>query len=260
MTVSRTPLIVGNWKMNGSLAAVKQWMEAFSALWAKRACPVEAGLCVPGLYLKPLVDAAALHQAPGFHAGAEDVSAQPKSGPFTGETSAVMLKDAGAYWCIIGHSERRTFYGETDSDVAAKAKALAEEGLHPIVCVGETLSERSAGKTDEVVLRQVKAVIDAAGIDAIAQGAFAYEPLWAIGTGVAASMDQIEPVHRAIREALCAADPVIGQKVRILYGGSVKETNAADIISLPDVDGALVGGASLDAGSFYRICAAVRAD
>lgn len=258
MTESRTPLIVGNWKMNGSLAAVGQWSETFRALWAKDECYVETGLCVPSVYLKPLVDAMAEKPIDGFHAGAEDVSAQPKSGPFTGETSAVMLKDAGALWCIIGHSERRTFYGETDADVAAKAKALVEEGLRPIVCVGETLSERSAGKTAEVVLRQVRAVIETAGIEAVARGAIAYEPLWAIGTGVAASLDQIEPVHKAIRDAVSEVDPEVGAKVRILYGGSVKETNAADIISLPDVDGALVGGASLDAGSFYRICAAVR--
>ena len=145
MTESRTPLIVGNWKMNGSLAAVDQWSETFHALWAKDECYVETGLCVPSVYLKPLADAMASNPVDGFHAGAEDVSAQPKSGPFTGETSAVMLKDAGALWCIIGHSERRTFYGETDADVAAKAKALVEEGLRPIVCVGESLSERSAG-------------------------------------------------------------------------------------------------------------------
>lgn len=254
--MSRVPLVVGNWKMNGSLAALSSWVESFRSLQSARPASVETGLCVPAVYVKPLADAC--EGIEGFAAGAEDVSAQPKSGAFTGETSAVMLKDAGASWCIIGHSERREYYGETDADVAAKTKAAAAEGLRPIVCVGETLAEHSAGKTAEVVLRQVKAAVDAAGIEALVSGAVAYEPRWAIGTGVAAGLDQIEPVHAAIRRALAETSPEAAEKVRILYGGSVKDTNAAAIISLPDVDGALVGGASLDAGNFHRICAAVR--
>ena len=257
--MSRIPLVVGNWKMNGSLASSDAWLREFRELCRKDAVRCESGLCVPSAYLLAFTPKLDSEPVSGeFHVGAEDVSDRVGTGAFTGEVSGDMLRDLGAWWCIVGHSERRTLYGETSERVAEKVKAAYDAGLHPILCVGETLEERNAGRTREVVLRQIAAVLSVAGIEALEAGAVAYEPLWAIGTGVAAGTDQIEPVHAVIRGALEEADPVKGGAIRILYGGSVKPQNAAEIIALPDVDGALVGGASLDAGNFYRICAAVR--
>ena len=255
--MSRTPLVVGNWKMNGSLGAVASWAASFRALCEEAAPGCETGLCVPSVYVQPLAALFCGEQAlPGFRPGAETVSDREEPGAFTGEVSAAMLRDAGACWCIVGHSERRTLFGETDEVVARKVAAAHAAGLRPILCVGETLEEREAGKTRRTVLRQLDAVLGAAGISALAGGAVAYEPLWAIGTGKAAGAEDIKPVHAVIRSALTQADRTIGEGIRILYGGSVKPANAAGILSLPNVDGALVGGASLDAGNFYRICTA----
>ncbi len=253
--MSHTPLVVGNWKMNGSLLSVREWAKKFGALAQEKAPAADCGLCVPAVFLQELVKDAA-SDAKNLTCGAEDVSVQPSSGAFTGEVSAAMLADAGAFWCIVGHSERRTIFGETDADTALKVKNLAEIGIKPILCVGETLAERNAGETASVVLRQLEAVLSAAGIAALSGGAVAYEPLWAIGTGVTATAEQIEEVHAVLREALDKADSEASGTIRILYGGSVKPANAAGILALPHVNGALVGGAALDAESFYRICAA----
>ena len=254
----RTPLVLGNWKMNGSFATVNSWTGTFLRLWSEKRPACESGLCVPAVYVSHLAEIVRHSAAAGFLPGAEDVSLQLKSGPYTGEVSAAMLRDVGTAWCLAGHSERRTLYGETDADVASKVKALADEGIRPVLCVGETYDEHKAGRTEEVVTRQLEAVLKAAGAAALASGAVAYEPVWAIGSGIAAGIDQIEPVHKVIRSVLEQADPEVASSIRILYGGSVKERNAAEILSLPNVDGALVGGASMDAGSFYRICSAAR--
>ena len=188
--------------------------------------------------------------------GAQNVSEQV-SGAFTGEVAAAMLKDVGCQYVIVGHSERRHIYGETDAVVAEKYARAYEEGLTPVVCVGERLSEREAGLTKEVVVRQLDAVIVRAGLDAVAAGVIAYEPVWAIGTGKTAKPEQVQEVHAFIRSRVAADSPEVAEKVRILYGGSVNASNAADLFAMSDVDGGLVGGASLRADEFLRICEAV---
>lgn len=254
----RSSLVVGNWKMNGSLALAENWAKELAALWRQAAPAAEAGLCVPSVFLDRLVRSLRAEGLEAVEPGAEDVSVREGCGAFTGEVSASMLRDAGARLCIVGHSERRTLFGESNASVVLKVKALAAQGIRPIVCVGETREEREAGRTSEVILAQVRAVLEGCGIESLSGGAFAYEPLWAIGSGAAASLEQIEPVHAAIRAALCEADAGASEKVRVLYGGSVKPANASAILALPHVDGALVGGASLKAESFYGICACGR--
>ncbi len=249
----RQPLVAGNWKMNGSresalrLAnAVAQGTEAGSA--------AEVLLCPPFVYLADL--ARALKDS-GLSLGAQDLCAE-ENGAYTGEVSGAMLKDFDCRYVIVGHSERRALFAEDDALVARKFMAAQKAGLIPILCVGETLAEREAGATHAVVERQLKAVLDAAGIAAFAKGAVAYEPVWAIGTGRTAKSDQAQEVHALIRGILSGQDAKIAGEVRLLYGGSVKAANAAELFRMPDIDGGLVGGASLDAGEFLSICAAAR--
>ncbi|MFN6954362.1 MAG: triose-phosphate isomerase [Acetobacteraceae bacterium] len=246
-------LVAGNWKMHGTLgraralaAAVRQGAEA---------APPQADLvlCPPALHL-PAVAEALAGSAIGL--GGQDCHAEAE-GPHTGDVSAPMLRDAGAGWVILGHSERRAGHGETDSAVRAKAEAALAAGLTPIVCVGETLEEREAGRAEEVVVVQLAGSVPE-GFCA-ASGVIAYEPVWAIGTGRTPSPADIETMHAAIRAALVARHGAAGKAVRILYGGSVKAANAAQILALRDVNGALVGGASLDAAGFLAIAAAVPA-
>ena len=250
----RQPLVAGNWKMNGNrdgalrLAnAVAQGTEAGSA--------AEVLLCPPFVYLADL--ARALKDS-GVSLGAQDLCAED-NGAYTGEVSGPMLKDFDCRYVIVGHSERRALYAEDDALVARKFMAAQKAGITPILCVGETLAEREAGETSAVVSRQLKAVLGAAGIEAFGRAVIAYEPVWAIGTGRTAKSDQAQEVHALIRGMLAVQDAKIASDVRLLYGGSVKAANAAELFRMPDIDGGLVGGASLDAGEFLAICAAARA-
>lgn len=243
-------LIAGNWKMNGGLAANEALVKALLAGSADWACGV--AVCVPAPYLAQLQ---ALTSGSKIDVGSQDVSSH-ESGAYTGELSATMLKDFGVRYAIVGHSERRQYHGETDALVADKAKAALAHGVTPIVCVGETLAEREAGKTTEVVKRQLAAVIHTNG-HCISEIVVAYEPVWAIGTGKTATPAQAQEVHAVLRAQLMAATPH-ADRIQILYGGSMNAANAADLLAQPDIDGGLVGGASLKAPDFLSIIAAAR--
>ena len=244
---SRRSLVVGNWKMNGNAASNE------ALLAALRAAPLgdaEVSVCVPAPYFHDV--AQALHGS-AIHWGAQDCSSH-ESGAFTGEISAAMLAEFACCHVIVGHSERRAYHGESDGLVAAKAAAALAHGLVPIVCVGETLAERGAGRTRAVVGRQLGAAIERLGrrIDGVV---VAYEPIWAIGTGKTASPAEAQAVHAFLRETLAGAGAASGS-LRILYGGSVKADNAAELFAEPDIDGGLIGGASLKAAEFIAICRA----
>jgi len=241
-------LIAGNWKMNGSSAANEALVTALAAGVAGAQCQV--AVCVPAPYLAQVQKLVA---GTGIELGAQDVS-QHESGAFTGEVSASMLRDFGTRYCLVGHSERRQYHGETDSIVAAKAQRALAAGITPIVCVGETLAEREAGRTEEVVKRQLAAVIHTNG-HCISEIVVAYEPVWAIGTGKTASPQEAQLVHAVLRGQLRAATAQ-ADRVLILYGGSMNAANAAQLLSQPDIDGGLVGGASLKAADFLTIIAA----
>jgi triosephosphate isomerase len=253
MTASskRRPLVAGNWKMNGSRAdaaalvnAIKQGLGS-----VKNA---EVAVCPPAILI-PLV--ATIIDGTPIAWGGQNLSVH-KSGAYTGEVSGPMLKEFGCKYVIVGHSERRTLYGETDQIVADKFKAAQEHGLTPILCVGETLAEREGNQTEAVVARQLDAVLNQSGIGALANGVIAYEPVWAIGTGKTATPGQAQAVHKFIREKLARLDKNVADGVRILYGGSMKASNARELIGQPDIDGGLIGGASLVAQEFLDICRA----
>ncbi len=247
----RKILVAGNWKMHGSRAETASLVEGLTA--ALGDAPVsEVAVCPPFVYL---VDAAAALEGSEIRLGAQDLAVEP-SGAYTGEIAGTMLRDVGCHFVIVGHSERRSLYGETDGVVAAKYRAAQRDGLVPILCVGETLEEREREVTEAVIERQLRAVLDSAAIASFERAVVAYEPVWAIGTGRTASPEQAQEVHGFIRGILAADDDTIADSVRILYGGSVKPSNAGDLFSMPDVDGGLVGGASLDAGGFAEICRA----
>jgi triosephosphate isomerase len=241
-------LIAGNWKMNGSLSANAALMNALVAGFSSGACL--AAVCVPSPYFAQVK---ALIGASGIELGSQDVS-QHESGAFTGEVSAGMLSEFGVRYCLVGHSERRQYHGETDALVAAKAQRVLAAGMTPVVCVGETLAEREAGQTEEVVKRQLAAVIHANG-HCISEIVVAYEPIWAIGTGKTATAEQAQQVHAVLRGQLRAATPH-ADRVHILYGGSMNAANAALLLGQTDIDGGLVGGASLKAADFLSIIAA----
>jgi triosephosphate isomerase len=239
------PLIAGNWKMNGilsSLAEVDRLAAALAAVPAK----ADILICPPFTLIDRL---ARLLAGSGIHLGGQDCHANP-AGAHTGDTSAAMLKDLGAAYVIVGHSERRTDHGETSAMVAAKARAAQAAGLTPIICVGETLAERDAGQVMAVVLGQVRE--STSGL-AKPDYVIAYEPVWAIGTGRTPTAADVADVHLAIRTALMEITPEVGAGIRILYGGSVKPGNAAELLSIPHVNGALVGGASLTSADFLPI-------
>lgn len=248
----RKPIVIANWKMNGSLEANRLWAEKFLQLKDSLQC--SAAVCAPFVYLSQMVDSL---RDSGIAVGGQTVSVSP-AGAFTGEVSAGMLRDIGATLCLIGHSERRTLWGETDEAVAAQAQALVRAGVVPVLCVGETLEERSAGATETVVLRQLRAVLAKVPVSAL--GAVAYEPVWAIGTGHTATPETAQAVHAALRAALREADPAAAEKLPLLYGGSVKPANAHELFNQPDIDGGLIGGAALKAEDFYAVCAACPAD
>lgn len=241
----RKQLVVGNWKMNGSLAENATLLEGLRKLLADRSCAV----CVPYPYL---AQAQAALAGTAIAWGAQDVSEYAK-GAYTGEVSASMLKDFGCAYVIVGHSERRSLFGDTDEVVARKFMAAQSAGLTPILCVGETLDEREQGVTEAVVARQLDAVIAASGIEALSRAVIAYEPVWAIGTGKTASPEQAQAVHAFIRGKLAALDADAAARTIIQYGGSMKAANAAELLSRPDIDGGLIGGASLVADEFAAI-------
>jgi len=246
----RQPLVAGNWKMHGSRAENAQLVSGLLDLLqpGKRA---EIMLCPPFPYL---METARLLKDSGVTLGAQTVCAEAQ-GAFTGEVSAAMLKDAGCSYVLVGHSERRQLYAESDNLVARKFVAAQSQGLVPVLCVGETLEEREGDQTTAVVTRQLEAVLAVSGIQSLARAVIAYEPVWAIGTGRTATPEQAQAVHAMIRAKLTDRDAMIGGSVRLLYGGSVKASNAQELFAMPDIDGGLVGGASLKADEFARICA-----
>jgi triosephosphate isomerase len=244
-------LVAGNWKMNGSTAANAALLDGIIA-GAPQSESVDLLVCPPFPYLSA---AAARLADAGIALGAQNVS-QHESGAFTGETAPSMLVDVGCQYVIVGHSERRAIMGETSQTVAAKFKAAQAAGLMPLLCVGETKEQREADQTEAVVDEQLNAVLDATGIAAFANAVVAYEPVWAIGTGLTATPDQAQDVHRHIREVLAERDKAVADGVKILYGGSVKGDNAAGLFGNPDIDGGLIGGASLKPADFLAIAEA----
>jgi triosephosphate isomerase len=247
---TKKKLIAGNWKMNGSIAANDALVRAVVAGARDATCAI--AVCVPAPYLAQVQ---MLRHGSAVELGAQDVSAH-EQGAFTGEMSAAMLKEFGVRYAIVGHSERRQFHGETDQLVADKAKAALAHGITPIVCVGETLAQREAGQTEDVVKRQLAAVIHTNG-HCISEIVVAYEPVWAIGTGRTATPEQARQVHARLRAQLQAATPR-ADHIAILYGGSMNAANAASLLAQPDIDGGLIGGASLKAPDFLQIIAAAR--
>ena len=247
----RRPLVAGNWKMHGSRAENAGLVRTLLDL-LKPEARAEVLLCPPFVYLwevgRQLKDS-------DVALGAQSVCAEAQ-GAFTGEVSGAMLGDVGCRYVLVGHSERRQLYGESDALVARKFMAAQSAGLLPVLCVGETLEEREAGRTGEVVSRQVDAVLAVSGVAALERAVIAYEPVWAIGTGRTASPAQAQEVHAMIRAQVAALDGTIAASVRILYGGSVKASNARELFAMADIDGGLVGGASLKAEEFAQICAA----
>ncbi|HTF14938.1 MAG TPA: triose-phosphate isomerase [Burkholderiales bacterium] len=249
----RARLVAGNWKMHGSLAANSRLLDALKA-GLKQAEGLGYAVCAPFPYLAQVSEA--LSGSP-IAWGAQNVS-EHDSGAYTGEVSGAMLKEFGYRFAIVGHSERRGLFGEGDKTVAAKFNAARRVGLTPILCVGETLREREGGETESVVGRQLDAALDAAGVAALANAVLAYEPVWAIGTGRNATPQQAQDVHAFIRSRVAARDKRLAENLTILYGGSVKPGNARELLAMPDVDGGLIGGASLVAEDFIAICAAAR--
>lgn len=239
--------MIGNWKMNQSLEEVIGFFSAIN----------EKSLDDGNFWIAPQL----IHTSPSLkHAHKIKIGAQNCShhnnGAFTGETSALSLKELGVHFCLVGHSERRAYYGETDQAVNLKSKKLIETGLVPVICIGETLEEREAGKTLEVVLSQVKNALAGIELSSESDLILAYEPVWAIGTGKTASPEEAEEVHAAIRNTLKELYPEQGQEISILYGGSVKPANIASLMAMPNINGGLVGGASIKADSFADLCRA----
>ena len=247
----RQPLVAGNWKMHGSRAGNASLVGTLHDLMRPQS-RAEVLLCPPFVYLW---ETGRLLKDTDVQLGAQSVCAEP-TGAFTGEVSAAMLKDVGCRYTLVGHSERRQVYGEADALVARKFVAAQAQGLVPVLCVGETLDEREGGLTAQVVARQLEAVLSVTGVAAFGKAVVAYEPVWAIGTGRNASPEQAQDVHAMIRGRVATLDATIAASIRILYGGSVKASNARELFAMPDIDGGLVGGASLKADEFARICAA----
>ena len=245
-------LIAGNWKMNGSLAANAQLLGELVGGLMRSPLTCDAAVCVPHPYLAQVQTLLAVTP---IALGAQDVS-QHERGAYTGEVAGYMLRDFGVRYAIVGHSERRQYHGEADAVVATKAQRALACGITPIVCVGETLTERESGRTEEVVKRQLAAVIAHNG-HCISEVVVAYEPVWAIGTGRTATPEQAQEVHTVLRTQLQAAS-AHADRIRILYGGSMNAGNAATLLAQPDIDGGLIGGASLQAADFLKILAAAQ--
>ena len=247
----RKPFVAGNWKMHGSKATILSLMTGLKTQIGKVE-GVEIAVCPPAVYL----DYVAKLNEGLLAIGAQNMAIEPTQGAFTGEVSSAMLKDMGCQYVILGHSERRTLFGETDAEVAQKVAVALKAGLTPILCVGESLEERESGQAEAVIGAQLDAVLSEVGIDAFAQVVVAYEPVWAIGTGKTATPAQAQEIHAFIRGRLAEQNTDVAQKVIIQYGGSVKPNNAKELFSQPDIDGGLIGGASLNADDFVAICKA----
>ncbi|MGB5201884.1 MAG: triose-phosphate isomerase [Sedimenticolaceae bacterium] len=247
----RQPLVAGNWKMNGSRASIAELLGGLKA-GIGDIQTAEVAVCAPAIYIP---DAQAQLDGSVIKWGGQDVSVHA-AGAYTGEIAAAMLTDFGCHFVIIGHSERRAYHGESDAQVAEKFAAARAAGLVPILCVGETLEEREQGVTEQVVARQLDAVIEHCGIDTVGEGVVAYEPVWAIGTGKTATPEQAQEVHAFIRGRLAANSQTVAEGLRILYGGSMNPKNAAELMAQVDIDGGLIGGASLKAADFLAVCAA----
>lgn len=251
---ARKPLVMGNWKLNGSKAFTKELIEGLKAeLAGVNGCDV--AIAPPVMYLAEAEAALAGSQ---IALGSQNVDVNVQ-GAFTGDISTAMLKDFGAKYIIIGHSERRTYHKESDEFIAKKFGALKEAGLVPVLCIGESEAENEAGKTEEVCARQIDAVINALGVEAFNGAVIAYEPIWAIGTGKSATPAQAQAVHAFIRGHIAAKSQAVADQMIIQYGGSVNDANAAELFTQPDIDGALVGGASLKAPAFAVIVKAAAA-
>ncbi len=247
----RKTLVAGNWKLNGSIADTATLIDGILS-GLDRVTATDVAICPPYPYL---AQAQSLLAGSAVSLGAQNVSDQG-SGAYTGEVSAAMLKEFGCDYVIVGHSERRSLYGESDEFIARKFSAAQAAGLIPVLCVGESLEEREQGVTENVVARQLDAVLALSGVSALANSVIAYEPVWAIGTGKTASPDEAQAVHRFIRDRISSHDGDVAEKVQILYGGSVKPDNAEELFSQADIDGGLIGGASLKAEDFLGICSA----
>ncbi|CRI55224.1 triose-phosphate isomerase [Pseudomonas sp. CCOS 191] len=247
----RRPMVAGNWKMHGTRASVAELTQGLGEMLIPDG--IEVAVFPPALFINEVVDGL---KGKGIIVGAQNSAVQPEQGALTGEVAPSQLSEVGCKLVLIGHSERRQIIGESDEVLNQKFAAAQKSGLTPVLCVGETLAEREAGKTLEVVGRQLSSVIDAFGIAAFANAVIAYEPVWAIGTGLTASPQQAQDVHAAIRKQLAEKDAEVARKVQLLYGGSVKAANAAELFGMPDIDGGLIGGASLNADEFGAICRA----
>lgn len=241
-------LVAGNWKMNGNISANAELVAGIRA-GMPDTDRVKVLICPPFPYLAA---AAGAIQGSSLLLGAQTVS-EHASGAFTGEIAPEMLRDVGCTYVLVGHSERRALYGESSQAVADKFAAALEAGLKPVLCVGETLAEREAGNTEAVINEQLTAVLSTVGIEAFVSAVIAYEPVWAIGTGMTASPQQAQDVHAHIRGVLAEQSADLAEKIQILYGGSVKGDNAAGLFTMPDIDGGLIGGASLKANDFLAI-------
>ncbi|PIE43166.1 MAG: triose-phosphate isomerase [Gammaproteobacteria bacterium] len=250
----RQKLVAGNWKMHGELGFSKTLTETLCDGLSKADISSQVAIFPPSVVLAPVVSIVTESKV-ACAVGSQNIATQVE-GAYTGEISAAMVKSVGCSMTLIGHSERRTLYGETDQVVAEKLRRALDSGLMPIVCVGETLDERESGITEKVIETQVSAAFDSFSTNAVGNVIIAYEPVWAIGTGKTASPDEAQQVHKFIRDLLSQKDKALAAGMRILYGGSVKPDNAGELFAQEDIDGGLIGGASLSAESFLRICSA----
>lgn len=247
----RRPIVAGNWKMNGTQSEAATLIDGILA-GRDSVKNAEVVVCPPFTLIAVVADAL---NGSGIGYGAQTLNVNDV-GAYTGEVSGPMLQDLGCTYVIVGHSERRALYGESDDIVADKFRAAQRHGLVPILCIGETLEQRENNETESVITRQLDAVIDIVGIEGFSQAVIAYEPIWAIGTGMTATPEQAQDVHRFIREKLSGLDSSIAANLRLQYGGSVKGANAQGLFDQPDIDGGLIGGASLQADEFLNICRA----
>jgi len=246
----RTKLIAANWKMNGSFALIEAMQKVLSPLLEKTSCDVV--ICPPDVLLSSMKKTV---EGMRISVGAQNVHSET-AGAFTGETSVLLLQECGVKWCIVGHSERRILFGETDAFIRSKTETLLKHDIRPILCIGETLEQRESGNHEEVVATQLGKGLSGFAVDDQKRCVVAYEPIWAIGTGKTASKEQVNSMHQIIRKELVSlTSPEAAEKIRILYGGSVNAENSKNLLSQPEVDGALVGGASLKTDVFSQIIA-----
>lgn len=257
----RRKLVVGNWKMNGDRAMTvslcKDIAHELTKSETNSSAEIDIAVCPPHILIPVAVEELSNTPTPSIAVGAQDVDANP-DGAFSGQVSTNMIADSGCRYIIVGHSERRALYGDTDELVAQKTQAVLAAGLTAIVCFGETLEQRKAGVTEQIIAQQLDAVLQAIGAAAFSDVVIAYEPVWAIGSGLTATPDEAQQVHQFIRSRLAAQNKQVAAKCRILYGGSMKPQNAAQLIAEADIDGGLIGGAALNATDFVAICNAAR--